>query len=168
MNRLRAGEALVRNPMQKNQVSRILLTPETVDAFVFWKKNPTSFLHCLPEIQALGYPFYFLFTLTPYDATLEPGVPQTEKRLEVFRRLSELIGAENVTCPHGCIYCYAVSTTAKALMAHQRFDPLSPLLCDTLPGDEIITTAAVRKRGVARAAEPVLALQQGELWPQRG
>jgi hypothetical protein len=96
MNRLRAGEALVRNPMQKKQVSRILLTPETVDAFVFWTKNPTSFLHCLPEIQALGYSFYFLFTLTPYDATLEPGVPQTEKRLEVFRRLSELIGAENV------------------------------------------------------------------------
>ncbi len=70
MNRLRAGEALVRNPMQKNQVSRILLTPETVDAFVFWKKNPTSFLHCLPEIQALGYPFYFLFTLTPYPLPL--------------------------------------------------------------------------------------------------
>ena len=291
MNRLRAGEVLVRNPMQKKQVSRILLTPETVDAFVFWTKNPTPFLHCLPEIKALGYPFYFLFTLTPYDATLEPGVPQTEKMVEVFRTLSQLIGAENVvwrydpvivtnllspswhveafnrqaealagytkrciisflddyrkvrrrmqgigyqlpdkvamgelaalfaksalrngmalctcshdidlshlgimhsrcidgklierlsgrtmggikkdsgqrhacrcvesrdigsynTCLHGCLYCYAVSTTANALPVHQCFDPLSPLLCDSLQGDEAITTAAVRKRGAARA-----------------
>ena len=53
------------------------------------------------------------------------------------------------TCSHGCLYCYAVSTTEKARMAHQRFDPLSPMLCNSLQGDEVVTTAAVRKRGAA-------------------
>ncbi len=93
MNRLRAGEALVRNPMQKNQVSRILLTPETVDAFVFWKKNPTSFLHCLPEIQALGYPFYFLFTLTPYPLRCNAGARCTANREEVGG-IQEVVGVD--------------------------------------------------------------------------
>ncbi len=96
MNRLRAGEVLVRNPMQPKQVSRILLTPETVDAFVFWTKNPEKFLPHLPEIDALGYSYYFLFTLTPYDATLEPGVPEKGKILDLFRQLSRLIGPEKV------------------------------------------------------------------------
>ena len=58
LNRLRAGEVLVRNPMQSKQVSRILLTPDTVDAFVFWTKNPENFLPRLPEIDALGYAYY--------------------------------------------------------------------------------------------------------------
>ena len=91
-----AGEVLVRNPMQSKQVSRILLTPETVDAFVFWTKNPAPFLSRLPEIEALGYPFYFLFTLTPYDATLEPSVKNKEGIVDVFRQLSRLIGPEKV------------------------------------------------------------------------
>ena len=96
MNRLRAGEVFVRNPMQSKQVSRILLSPETVDAIVFWTKNPENFLHHLPEIDALGYPYYFLFTLTPYDATLEPGVPEKGTIVELFRRLSRLVGPERV------------------------------------------------------------------------
>jgi len=96
VNRLRAGEVLVRNPMQSKQVSRILLTPDAVDAIVFWTKNPENFLSCLPEIDALGYSYYFLFTLTPYDATLEPGVPEKVKILEVFRQLSRFVGPERV------------------------------------------------------------------------
>ena len=286
INRLRAGEVLVRNPMQSKQVSRILLTPETVDAFVFWTKNPENFLSRLPEIDALGYAYYFLFTLTPYDATLEPGVPEKGKILEVFRQLSGLIGPEKVvwrydpvvltdrftpewhtaafsrlagelsgyterciisflddyrkirsrmrdtryvlpdtsamgelaarfadaanrngialftcsqdidlschgimhsrcidpelierisgrrllrvkkdgsqrhscgcvesrdigsynTCGHGCLYCYAVSSHAKVFADCKSIDPLSSLLCDTLKGDETVTTSILRKK----------------------
>lgn len=282
VNRLRAGEVLVRNPMQSKQVSRILLTPERVDALVFWTKNPENFLSSLPEIDLLGYSCYFLFTLTPYDATLEPGVPDKTKMVELFRQLSRLIGPERVvwrydpvvlthrftpawhtaafsrlagelsgyterciisflddyrkirsrmrplnytlpdkglmgelsglfaaaaarsgitlytcshdidlsshgimhsrcidaalveqisgrsvsrrvkkaksqrhacgcvesrdiggysTCTHGCLYCYAVSSQEKACSNRRLYDPLSPMLCDHLRGDEIITTA---------------------------
>ena len=279
MNRLKAGEVLVRNPMQAKQVSRIVLSPEAVDAFVFWTKNPERFLSFLPEIDVLGYRYYFLFTLTPYDVMLEPGVAEKSKIVEVFRQLSRLIGPEKVvwrydpvvltdrytpawhakafrqlagelsgytercvisfledyrkvrirmrdiryimpdktvmgelaacfaevtgrhgmalytcshdsdlsfhgimhsccidrdlveqisgrrlrelkkdssqrhacgcvesrdigsynTCPHGCLYCYAVSSHVKASLAYQSHDPLSPLLCDALRGDESIS-----------------------------
>ena len=282
LNRLRAGEVLVRNPIQSKQVSRILLTPQTVDALVFWTKNPENFLPSLPEIDALGYSYYFLFTLTPYDATLEPGVPEKGRIVEVFRRLSRLIGPERVvwrydpvvltdrytpawhveefgrlsgelsgyterciisflddyrkirgrmcntgyilpdkammgelagafadeagkrgitlftcsqdvdlschgilhsrcidadlvehisgrqplrvkkacsqrhacgcvesrdigsynSCAHGCLYCYAVSSQAKASLVRQQYDSLSPMLCDSLRGDETIHTAS--------------------------
>ncbi len=85
VNRLQAGEVLVRNPMQPKQVSRIILSPEGVDALVFWTKNPENFLSRLPEIDSLGYSYYFLFTLTPYDAVLEPGVGDKRIIIDVFK-----------------------------------------------------------------------------------
>ncbi|MCF8382367.1 MAG: DUF1848 domain-containing protein [Chlorobium sp.] len=96
LNRLKAGEVMVRNPMQSKQVSRIILKPEHIDALVFWTKNPEPFLPILPEIDAMGYSGYFLFTLTPYDLRLEPGVPPVEERIRVFRKLSALAGRERV------------------------------------------------------------------------
>jgi hypothetical protein len=94
MNRLRAGEVLVRNPMQPGQVSRIGLSPETVDAIVFWTKNPAPFLPYLQEIDAMGYRYYFLFTVTPYDRVFEPGLPEKKSLRETFRQLSGMIGPE--------------------------------------------------------------------------
>ena len=40
MNRLLAEEVLVPNPYNRKKVSRIRLTPEVVDCFVFWTKEP--------------------------------------------------------------------------------------------------------------------------------
>ncbi len=94
MNRLRAGEVLVRNPMQQKQVSRIGLSPETVDGIVFWTKNPAPILPYLQEIDAMGYRYYFLFTLTPYGNDLEPGLPEKSMVIETFRQLSGMIGPE--------------------------------------------------------------------------
>ncbi len=96
LNRLKAGEVMVRNPMQSKQVSRIILKPEHIDALVFWTKNPEPFLPILPEIDAMGYSGYFLFTLTPYDLRLEQGVPPVEESIRVFRKLSALAGRERV------------------------------------------------------------------------
>jgi hypothetical protein len=66
LNRLKAGYALTRNPMNHAQISRIDLSPEKIDCIVFWTKDPSSIMDRLVEIDALGYHYYFQFTLTPY------------------------------------------------------------------------------------------------------
>ncbi|MDR0401147.1 MAG: DUF1848 domain-containing protein [Treponema sp.] len=96
MDCLRSGEVFVKNPMNGTQVSRIDLSPEAVDCFVFWTKNPAPFLPFLDELDSRGYRYYFQFTLTPYDRDLEPRVPEKAALLDTFCRLSERIGRERV------------------------------------------------------------------------
>ncbi len=93
--RLSAGYVFVRNPMAPHQISRVALTPDVVDAFVFWTKDPIPMLGRLDELA--DYPFYFQFTLTGYGRDIEPGVPgKTETLIPAFRALSAQIGPERV------------------------------------------------------------------------
>ncbi len=96
MNRLRAGEVLVRNPFSPARVRRIALTPEEVDCIVFWTKDPMNLLRYLPEIDRAGYRYYFLFTLTPYDSKIETNVRQKSHILRTFRDLSCRIGPDRI------------------------------------------------------------------------
>jgi hypothetical protein len=96
MRRLQDGFVLVRNPMNSNQVSRVALTPEHIECLVFWTKNPAPMLARLTEIDDLGYHYYFLFTLTPYDGSLEPNVPPLHARIATFHALAERIGRAKV------------------------------------------------------------------------
>ncbi len=96
LNRLLCREVLVRNPVNQGSVSRISLTPEDVDCFVFWTKDPKNFLEYLPRIDDLGHKYYFQFTLTPYGESIEPGLGSKDRALETFIELSELIGKDKV------------------------------------------------------------------------
>ncbi len=96
VKRLRAGFVLVRNPMNYHQVSRISLSPASVECLVFWTKNPRNMMARLEEIASLGYRYYFLFTLTAYDSRIEQNVPKLRERLESFQALSARIGREKV------------------------------------------------------------------------
>lgn len=96
MRRLREGFVLVRNPMNFHQVSRVPLNPAQVECIVFWTKNPEPMLAELAEIEALGYGYYFLFTLTPYDGSIEPHVPDIKQRIATLQTLSKQIGREKV------------------------------------------------------------------------
>ena len=95
MGRIREGFVLTRNPMNHRQVSRIELSPETIDCIVFWTKNPAPILPYLDEIGA-RFPFYFQFTLNAYGLDAEPNVPPLTERLETLRTLSRKIGRERV------------------------------------------------------------------------
>jgi len=96
MNRLQAGEVLVRNPMNTNQVTRLYLSPDKVDCIVFWTKNPDDFIRYLPQIDSMGYKYYFLFTVTSYDKSVEVNVDKKIKIIDIFKRLSDTIGQEKV------------------------------------------------------------------------
>jgi len=89
INRLRTGYALARNPMNPAQISRIPLSPDVVDCIVFWTKDPLPLLPRLPEIDRLGYRYYFQFTLTPYDCALEKNLRDKDAAIETFIELSK-------------------------------------------------------------------------------
>ena len=94
LNRLREGYVLVRNPMNPRRVSHIPLTPDVLDAAVFWTKNP---LPMLPHLDALSdLPFYIQFTLTPYGHDIEPNLPEKQALLDGFVQLSHTLGAHRM------------------------------------------------------------------------
>ncbi|MGE5507009.1 MAG: DUF1848 domain-containing protein [Chitinophagales bacterium] len=96
MRRLREGFCLVPNPFNANQVSRVSLRPEEVDVLVFWTKDPAPLLPHLPELDRLGYRYYFQYTVNAYGRDLEPNLPPLPARVETFRRVSEHVGPERV------------------------------------------------------------------------
>ena len=93
--RIREGFVLTRNPMRFHQVSKIILSPETVDGIVFWTKNPAPMMLRLDELNA--YTYYFLLTLTSYGKDIESNVPvKSSEVIPSFQRLSDKIGPERV------------------------------------------------------------------------
>ena len=93
---VREGSCRVANPFNPAQVSEISLRPEAVDALVFWTRNAAPLLPHLAELDARGYRYYFLYTLTGYPRVLEPGVPPREEALATMRRLAECLGPDRL------------------------------------------------------------------------
>lgn len=94
MNRIREGFVLVRNPMNKHQISRIPLNTEIVDCIVFWTKNPSAFVSKLQNLN--DWKYYFQFTLTSYDQNIEINVPKKHDIIETFIKISSIIGKQRV------------------------------------------------------------------------
>lgn len=90
-NRLREGWLYVRNPMNEHQVSRIDLSPETVDCIVFWTKNPASMMERLSLLEP--YPYYVQFTLTGYarDPILFTPAYTPSRHLEAFAEIADAL-----------------------------------------------------------------------------
>ncbi|MDE5831100.1 MAG: DUF1848 domain-containing protein [Clostridia bacterium] len=94
MNRIREGYVLVRNPYYKSQVTKYSLSPNVVDCLAFCTKNPEPMLKYLDELDK--YKQYWFVTITPYGKDIEPIVPNKEKVIESFKKLSEHIGVNSI------------------------------------------------------------------------
>ena len=94
-NRIKEGYALVRNPMNAHQISKISLNPDVVDGIVFWTKNPTPMLAKLDRLK--DYTYYFQFTLNAYGQDVEASIPSKNNAIiPAFQKLSDVIGPEKV------------------------------------------------------------------------
>lgn len=96
MERLRQKYVLVRNPFNIHSISRIPLTPENIDAVVFWTKNSKPIHKYLNEIDDLGYKYYFQYTITPYKKDMEENIQDKKEIIKSFQTLSEKLGSEKV------------------------------------------------------------------------
>lgn len=96
LNRLKDGFVCVRNPFNKNMISKIRLSVNEIDCIVFWTKDATNFTNYLPLIDELGYKYYFQYTITPYGKEIEPNVKDKNQVIDNFINLSKTIGKEKV------------------------------------------------------------------------
>ncbi|MDR0388224.1 MAG: DUF1848 domain-containing protein [Treponema sp.] len=94
-NRLKEKRVLVRNPRNPGMITEIPLDPGLIECIVFWTKNPENFFQYLPKIDRLGYRYYFQFTLTPYDASIERNLDKS-RIIRIFTELSRMIGRNKV------------------------------------------------------------------------
>lgn len=91
INRLSEGFVDVRNPFNKKLVSRINFSD--VDAIVFCTKNPLPIIDHLKDINK---PILFHVTLTPYKSDIEPNVPSKRIIIESIKKLSSIVGINNL------------------------------------------------------------------------
>lgn len=101
-NRIKEGYVLVRNPYYPEQVTKYLLSPEVVDVLAFCTKNPEPMLARMEEIK--HFPQFWFVTITPYGKEIEPCVPEKEKVMEAFKRLSDIVGVQAVSWRYDPIF----------------------------------------------------------------
>ena len=90
-------------------VLRIHLNPKLVsrinvydvDLIMFCTKNPLPIIDFLPKINK---PILFHVTITPYKEDIEPNVISKTKIIEGVRKISEIIGKENIVVRYDPIF----------------------------------------------------------------
>lgn len=97
MNRLRAGYALVRNPVHRTTVHRVDLTRRNVDCILFITKDPRPMIPHLKEIGSMGHMYVFQVTITPYGRDLEPNVPFKADISDACVEISDRIGRDRMS-----------------------------------------------------------------------
>jgi len=95
MNRLDAGFCRMRNPYN-GAVTRVDLTREAVDGFVFWTKNLGPFVSKLEDVHRRGFPFVLQYTINGYPRALEVSVLEARKAAEHARQVADRFGRDTV------------------------------------------------------------------------
>lgn len=91
INRYKEGFIDVRNPFNTSLVNRIYF--EDVDGILFCTKNP---IPIIDKLNLINKPIIFHLTLTPYKKDIEPNVPPKGKIIESIKKLSNIIGIDNL------------------------------------------------------------------------
>ena len=99
INRYKEGYIDVRNPFNKNLVSRINF--KSVDAILFCTKNPLPIIKYLNIIKK---PIIFHVTLTPYKKDIEPNVPDKKEIIEGIKQISKLLGKDKIVIRYDPVF----------------------------------------------------------------
>ncbi len=118
INRIKAGYVLVRNPYRPERITRFELDPEVVDCIAFCTKNPAPMLPRMDAIKDFGQ--YWFVTITPYGREIEPNVPDKEKVMEDFIRLSQIAGIDSVGWRYDPIFIYGRYTLEYHISAFEQ------------------------------------------------
>lgn len=124
-NRLQEGFVLVRNPFNPQSITRYSLDPAVVDLIVFCSKNPAPILPYMGLLKP--YHQYWFVTITPYGKEIEPNVPNKTDVMETFRKISALVGSDNMCWRYDPIFIDESWTVERHVESFQA-------MCKTLSG----------------------------------
>lgn len=99
LNRYQEGYVDVRNPFYPKNISRIRF--QDVDAILFCTKNPLPIIN---HLHKLDKPIIFHVTITPYKEDIEPNVPSKKNIIESIKKLSSIIGIDNIVIRYDPIF----------------------------------------------------------------
>ena len=124
INRIKEGFVLVRNPYNPVQVTRYSLSPDVVDLISFCTKNPAPMLDKMEHLDPYGQ--YWFVTITPYGKDIEPNVPDKQKVMESFKRLSDKAGIDSMGWRYDPILVDGSHTVEWHI---EKFDEMAKTLC---------------------------------------
>ena len=119
MNRIREGYVMVRNPYNPSQVTKYSLSPEVVDCLAFCTKNPEPILKYLDKLDI--YKQFWFVTITPYGKDIEPNVPDKEKVIDSFKKLSKHVGIDSIFWRYDPIFINNEFSVLKHIEAFEKF-----------------------------------------------
>lgn len=99
IERYKEGYIDVRNPFYPKLISRIYF--KNVDLILFCTKNP---IPILDKLKYIDKPILFHVTLTPYKKDIEPNVLPKGIIIEAIKKLSKVIGIDNLTIRYDPIF----------------------------------------------------------------
>jgi hypothetical protein len=151
MRKLDEGYTVVTNPFNANQQRRVSLLPEDVGAFVFWTRDPRPVLTRAGELEAEGYRFYVMVTVTGYPRELEPGVPPSGETCAAMRELSLKIGGRRVIWRYDPVF---LSSVTDAAFHRENFRSLAEKLQGAV--QRVIVSLYDEYRGAKRRVESLV------------
>lgn len=93
-NRLAKGYCAWYNPFNQK---KMYISFDHCKVVVFWTKNPKPIIPYLHELDERGIHYYFQVTLNDYvKEGFEPCVSSVDERVETFKQLSRIVGADRV------------------------------------------------------------------------
>lgn len=99
IERYKEGYIDVRNPFYPKLISKIYF--KNVDLILFCTKNP---IPILDKLKYIDKPILFHVTLTPYKKDIEPNVLPKGIIIEAIKKLSKVIGIDNLTIRYDPIF----------------------------------------------------------------
>lgn len=125
MNQIRSGEALRKNPYN-DQIYKTSLKPEDITCIVFWTRNATQILKkgYLSELDDLGIPYYFQYTITGYNKSFEKKTPHPLKAIEQVNELADKIGGNKIIWRFDPIILTDHNTVPELIRLHEKIASL--------------------------------------------
>lgn len=89
-----------------------------VDLIAFCTKNPAPMLPYMEILKPYGQ--YWFVTITPYGKDIEPNVPEKEKVMNDFKRLSDIVGMDSVGWRYDPIFIDDTYSVERHLEAFEK------------------------------------------------